>query len=62
MTKEKIIEMKQAMRTIGEICRSNKAWSDCDDCPFDGFCTAINNDYWEHNWHDMYETFCEEEN
>ena len=58
MTDEKVVKMKEAMHTIGEICGDNTSWSDCDNCPFDEFCTAINNDYWEHKWHDMYETFC----
>ncbi len=60
MTEEKIIKMKQAMQTIGEICKSNTSWSDCDNCPFDEYCTAINDVYWEHNWHDMGQTFCKE--
>lgn len=61
MTNEQINEMKNAMKTIGKICKSITAWSECLDCPFDDFCTAINDSYWVHEWHDMYDTFCEEE-
>lgn len=61
MTNEQINEMKKAMQTIGKICNSLTEWSECDDCPFDDYCTAINDAYWNHKWHDMYNTFCEGE-
>lgn len=58
MTSEQIAKMKEAMETIGKICGQATAWAECDDCPFDGFCTAINDAYCGHDWHDMEQTFC----
>lgn len=58
MTQEQKIEMENAMKTIGNICGSITAWAECAECPFDDFCTAINDAYWDHNWHDMHDTFC----
>lgn len=61
MSKEDATKMRTAMRLIGEVCGQQESWGNCGDCPFDEFCTAINDAYWEHNWHDMHQTFCEEE-
>lgn len=58
MTKEQIEQMKEAMDTIGKICGKITSWDECRDCPFDDYCTAINDAYWEHDWHDMEQTFC----
>lgn len=49
-------KMCEGMKLIGEACSENMAWGGCDNCPFDELCTSINNDYWNHNWHDMADT------
>ena len=56
MTKweEKVAE---GMRLIAKGCSENDEWDKCAKCPFDDFCTAINDAYWERDWHDMAETF-----
>ena len=51
-----IEKMKAGMKLIGEACAQNKSWNDCEKCPFDELCTSINDDYWDHNWHDMADT------
>lgn len=55
---EWVKQMEVAMELIGTACNSNHKWADCADCPFDAFCTAINDAYWDHRWHDMHDTFC----
>lgn len=61
MSKENVAKMRTAMRLIGEVCEQQESWGNCGNCPFDEFCTAINDAYWKHKWHDMHQTFCEEE-
>ena len=50
-------KVAEGMRLIAEGCSENKEWNKCAECPFDDFCTAINDAYWERDWHDMAETF-----
>lgn len=49
MSKEDAAKMRTAMRLIGEVCEQQESWGNCGDCPFDEFCTAINDAYWNHN-------------
>ena len=53
---EWIEKMKVGMKLIGEACGENMEWGGCDNCPFDKLCTSINDDYWDHKWHDMTDT------
>lgn len=51
-----IQKMREGMKLIGEACAENTNWGDCANCPFDEFCTSINDGYWNHEWHDMADT------
>ena len=51
-----IQKMVDGMQLIRQACAENTKWADCANCPFDELCTSINDDYWDHNWHDMADT------
>jgi hypothetical protein len=51
-----IQRMVDGMQLIRQACAENTKWADCADCPFDELCTSINDDYWDHDWHDMTDT------
>ncbi len=51
-----IQKMVDGMQLIRQACAENNKWADCANCPFDELCTSINDDYWDHKWHDMTDT------
>lgn len=51
-----IQRMVDGMQLIRQACAENAKWTDCANCPFDELCTSINDDYWDHKWHDMIDT------
>ena len=41
MDEENRQKMITAMQMMQEACQDNTAWADCEKCPFDSFCTAL---------------------
>ena len=38
-----IQEMREAMNAMKRACIKNHSWTDCYKCPFDEYCTALDN-------------------
>lgn len=34
-------EMKEAMKMMKNACAKNNSWNECEDCPFDIYCTYM---------------------
>jgi hypothetical protein len=55
MTWKELIE--QGMKMIGEGCSRNDDWTKCHKCPFDEYCTAINDSFNDGGFTSMDEFF-----
>ena len=58
MNEENRQKMIAAMKMMNEACNSVTAWADCDKCPFDSYCTALQHHAIEVYDEDNYEEWC----
>ena len=58
MNEENRQKMITAMKMMREACNANSAWADCEKCPFDSYCTALQHHAVEVYGEDNYAPWC----